>query len=65
MTLKLDRQQMHLISGLLGHFAIKDLAESFSPPFAGDAAVGYTNDGLVFFPLNVQYNCETLCNVMF
>lgn len=37
MTLKLDRQQ---ISGLLGHFAIKDLAESFSPPFAGDAAVG-------------------------
>lgn len=40
MTLKLDRQQMHLISGLLGHFAIKDLAESFSPPFAGDAAVG-------------------------
>lgn len=40
MTLKLDRQQMHLISGLLGHFAIKDLAEFFSPPFAGDAAVG-------------------------
>lgn len=65
MTLKLDRQQMHLISGLLGHFAIKDLAESFPLHLLEMQHLAVTNDGLVFFPLNVQYNCETLCNVMF
>lgn len=58
MTLKLDSQQMHLISGLLGHFAIKDLT-LFPLHLLGMQHLAVTNDSQAgFFPLNVQHRTD-------
>lgn len=48
MTLKLDSQQMHLISGLLGHFAIKDLT-LFPLHLLGMQHLAVTNDSQAGF----------------
>lgn len=58
MTLKLDSQQMHMISGLLGHFAIKDLT-LFPLHLLGMQHLAVTNDSQAgFFPLNVQHRTD-------
>lgn len=48
MTLKLDSQQMHMISGLLGHFAIKDLT-LFPLHLLGMQHLAVTNDSQAGF----------------